>query len=278
MAALLCVREDRQRADQLAAILKARGFELDSSASAFERPTDYEASVALFSPAAVKSSLLLWAAKQAQDARRLVPIFVSLTALPRAFSLTAIHDLTEWSGEEEHQGVAAVQRHLLRLQRARSDQEALANLGRGKAAEPLPEATAAQRPRQVPERTPEPLPDRRFDRPPERVVEPVSQRAAPEPAAPPASARPPAPAAETSQPRRFERFAQRPMMATPAPRPGSMFGSMRGAGAAPALRIEPEQEPLDANGAPIQAPSVSAAARRRRLILRERMLSGLPLD
>lgn len=267
MAALLCVREDRQRADLLAAILRARGFELDTSASAFERPGDYEASIALFSPAAVKSSLLLWAAKQAQDTRRLVPIFVSLTALPRAFSLTAIHDLTEWSGEEDHAGVVAVQRHLLRLQRARNDQESLAQLGRGKAAEtaPLPvpaqpapvvAVPAAPPVRSAPAAAPESFVDRL----------PVAPARQPEPAMAESATAP-------ATPRRMDRLAQRPMMAVPVPRSGAHLGANR-AGAAPALRMEPEPALEPAAAAPI----VSAAARRRRLILRERMLSGLPLD
>lgn len=247
MAALLCVREDRLRAAQLAALLSARGFELDSSATAFERPSDYEASIALFSPGAVKSSLLLWAAKQAQDARRLVPIFVSLTALPRAFSLSAIHDLTEWNGEEDHQGLLAVQRHLLRLQRARSDHEALAQLGRGRPGEPAEAATPARAP-----------------------VAPAPQFA-------PAVVKTGVTAAtlESAANRRADRIAPQRPVATSSlgQKPGSLFSASRSA-AAPALRLEPEHA-MDADTA---APNVSAAARRRRLILRERMLSGLPLD
>lgn len=130
VAALLTVREDRKPADQLTALLESQGLTVDRSATALESPADFEAAIVLFSPAAVRSSLLLWAAKQALDCHKLVPVFVSLAALPRAFSRMPIHDLSEWSGDQEHTAITAIQRHLTRLSRVRSDGAALGQIGR----------------------------------------------------------------------------------------------------------------------------------------------------
>lgn len=130
VAALLTVREDRKPAEQLTALLEDQGLSVDRSATALESPADFEAAIVLFSPAAVRSSLLLWAAKQALDCHKLVPVFVSLAALPRAFSRMPIHDLSEWSGDHDHTAISAIKRHLARLSRVRSDGAALGQVGR----------------------------------------------------------------------------------------------------------------------------------------------------
>ncbi len=131
VAALLTVREDRKAADQLTSLLEGQGLTVDRSATALESPADFEAAIVLFSPAAVRSSLLLWAAKQALDCHKLVPVFTSLAALPRAFSRMPIHDLSEWAGDHDHSAITAIQRHLARLSRVRSDGAALGQVGRG---------------------------------------------------------------------------------------------------------------------------------------------------
>lgn len=130
VAALLTVRDDRKTADQLSALLESQGLAVDRSATALESPADFEAAIVLFSPAAVRSSLLLWAAKQALDCHKLVPIFTSLAALPRAFSRMPIHDLSEWAGNPDHSTITAIQRHLTRLSRVRRDGMALGEVGR----------------------------------------------------------------------------------------------------------------------------------------------------
>lgn len=129
-AALLTVREDRKAADQLTSLLEGQGLIIDRSATALESPADFEAAIVLFSPAAVRSSLLLWAAKQALDCHKLIPVFTSLAALPRAFSRMPIHDLSEWAGDDDHSAITAIRRHLARLSRVRSDGAALEQVGR----------------------------------------------------------------------------------------------------------------------------------------------------
>jgi hypothetical protein len=236
MAALLSVREDRERADRLMEILRKQGVELDSSASAFERPGDYEACVALFSPHAVKSSLLLWAAQQALDARRLVPVYLSLTAIPKAFALTPIHDLHEWAGEADHSAVIAIQRHVLRLHRTRNEHDSLANLGRGRAGAAGVRLTPEAGPLLVEGMPPELPSAASVLRAPQAAVRALSE---------------------------FE---------TPAARAAEpLLQAWRGPDR------PPEAGAMGADDEADQA-SVSAAARRRRLIQRERMLNGLAGD
>lgn len=239
MAAILCVREDREQAERLLSLLRRVGFSFDGCATAYERPAEYEAAVALFSPAAVKSSLLLWASKQALDSHRLVPVYLVLTALPRAFEGTPIHDLTDWHGEEEeHPGVLAVQRHLQRLGRVRSDEAALAQVGRGARSEPAASRPAASLP---PADAARPAP------PQVAAAQPTQSPA-------PAAARP--------------RFVFRENLDFSEAREATRrFRDTVADGAGQAL--EPNAH---------AAPTVSAAARRRRLILRERLQSGLPIS
>ena len=228
MAALLCVREDRERADRLMELLRDKGIDLDSSASAFERPADYEASVALFSPHAVKSALLVWAAQQALDARRLVPVYLSLTAIPKAFALTPIHDRHEWAGEPDHPAVTAIERHILRLQRSRSEHENLANLGRARPGLRLQQEAGPMLVEAMP---------------PEHAIE----------APRPMFVRAPA--------RTLSEFETPAALAEEALAPHWD---------APPMAQQPARE------AEVEAASISAAARRRRLIMRERMLGGRP--
>lgn len=229
MAALLCVREDRERADRLMEILREKGVDLDSSASAFERPADYEASVALFSPHAVKSALLVWAAQQALDARRLVPVYLSLTAIPKAFALTPIHDLHEWAGQPDHPAVTAIERHILRLQRSRSEHENLANLGRARTGVRLQQDAGPMLVEAMPPEQPIEAPRQMFVRAPARTLSEFET-----------------PAASISEEAMLSRWA-----APEAPR-----------------QPTPEEA--------YEAASISAAARRRRLIMRERMLGDRP--
>lgn len=299
VAALFSVREDRLHADRLAAVLEQRGLALDRSASALEQPAEYAAAIALFSPAAVRSSLLLWAAKQALEAHRLIPVFVSLCALPRAFAKTPIHDLTEWSGEDDHMAIAAIERHLVRLVRARTDGAALAQLGRGRQneAEPMtPPEPAPSLPAYAPPigrsmpavrrpaaPVPAPEPQGAYPAAATRAYAPRLPSSTP-PSPPRAPAAAPAPAAQARMPAPIAQ-PRAPTMRAPvvAATPIVSRRPQHSAALAPAMETFADYE-ADGGGyseaeQSYEPPSVSssAAARRRRRILRERMQSGLPI-
>ena len=119
-ASLLFVREDRAVAEKLARILEAEGVSICASASAYESPHSYDATIALFSSAAVRSRLLMEMALEAEAAGKLVPVFVGFCHLQAPLNRLMLHDLCEWDGEAEAVALQAIRAHVMRIARARA--------------------------------------------------------------------------------------------------------------------------------------------------------------
>ncbi|MBU6406532.1 MAG: hypothetical protein KGS44_05255 [Alphaproteobacteria bacterium] len=141
-ASLLFVREDRAIADRLARALEAHGVSMCASASAYEDVDNSDAAVALFSSAAVKSTLLMERALAAEAQGKLVPVFVGFCHLQAPLNKLALHDLCEWNGEGSDIALQAIRAHVMRIARARSAGEILKQDMR--APEPEPPSSAAR--------------------------------------------------------------------------------------------------------------------------------------
>lgn len=124
-AALVFVREDGAAAERLAVALERAGVTVCRSASVFEDPQGYGAVVALFSPAAVRSRLVMDAALRAREEGRLVAVFIGLCPLPQAFSGIAMHDLSSWGGNADDAVVTAVAQQIRRARAVRSTKATL---------------------------------------------------------------------------------------------------------------------------------------------------------
>lgn len=129
-AALVFVREDSNAAERLAGALERAGVSVCRSASVFEDPDAYGAVVALFSPAAVRSRLVMDAAARAREEGRLVAVFVGLCPLPPVFSGIAMFDLSSWGGQADDAAVTAVAAQIRRAKQVRAAKAGLErNLG-----------------------------------------------------------------------------------------------------------------------------------------------------
>lgn len=124
-ASLLFVREDRAVADRLARALESHGVAICASASAYEGSDGYDAAVALFSSAAVKSPLLMERALAAEAEGKLVPVFVGFCHLQAPLNKLALHDLCEWNGDGADVAFQAIRAHVMRIARARLTGETL---------------------------------------------------------------------------------------------------------------------------------------------------------
>jgi len=139
-ASLLFVRDDRTVADKLARALEANGVTICASVSALEEAAEYDAVVALFSGAAVKSPLLMERALQAEQEGKLVPVFVGLCHLQAPLNRLVFHDLCEWHGDVTDVALQAIRAHVMRIARARSAGEILRAGMRAPEPEPEPPA------------------------------------------------------------------------------------------------------------------------------------------
>jgi hypothetical protein len=124
-AALVFVREDSAAAERLAGALERAQVSVCRSASVFETQDDYGAVVALFSPAAVRSRLVMEAAARAREEGRLVPVFVGLCPLPAAFHGIAMYDLSAWGGDANDAVVSAVAQQIRRTKQVRTTRAGL---------------------------------------------------------------------------------------------------------------------------------------------------------
>lgn len=145
-ASLLFVREDRAVADRLARALESHGVTICASASAYEGSDGYDAAVALFSSAAVKSPLLMERALAAEAEGKLVPVFVGFCHLQAPLNKLALHDLCEWNGDGADVAFQAIRAHVMRIARARAAGESLKQEMRSPEPEPPPPAPPAPDP------------------------------------------------------------------------------------------------------------------------------------
>lgn len=143
-AALVFVREDSAEAERLAVALERAGVTVCRSASVFEDPDAYGAIVALFSPASVRSRLVMDAALRARSEGRLIAVFAGLCSLPAAFSGVSMHDLSSWGGNADDAVVTAVAQQIRRTRTVRSSKAALERNMGARPAEPYePQGLAA---------------------------------------------------------------------------------------------------------------------------------------
>jgi len=175
---------DKPRADALARILNAVGYEVAAQPLTPEKIDRASAVLAFWSPSSINSQPVQNFASQAAFAKKLVSVRAGPADPPAAFALVTLHDLSSWTGSLDAPELRTLVSHVAKMAPPPQQQQAPArsvgfggNNFAGNGFDPYGRATSAPAPQ------PAPQPAAREPAPPQPVArQPAPQRdAAPAP-------------------------------------------------------------------------------------------------
>ncbi len=106
---------DKPRADALARILNAVGYEVAAQPLTPEKVDRASAVLAFWSPSSINSQPVQSAASQAAFAKKLVSVRAGPADPPAAFALVTLHDLSSWTGSLDAPELRTLVSHVARM-------------------------------------------------------------------------------------------------------------------------------------------------------------------
>lgn len=165
---------DKPRADAVARILNAVGYEVSAQPLTPEKIDRASAVLAFWSPSSINSQPVQTCASQAAYSKKLVSVRAGPADPPAAFALVTLHDLSSWTGSLDAPELRTLVSHVAKMAPPANQRPQSRNIGfAGNGFDPY-----GAGPAQTAQRAPTPAPTAR-DAPQPRAPEPVARERAP---------------------------------------------------------------------------------------------------
>lgn len=165
---------DKPRADAVARILNAVGYEVAAQPLTPEKIERASAVLAFWSPSSINSQPVQTCASQAAFSKKLVSVRAGPADPPAAFALVTLHDLSSWTGSLDAPELRTLVSHVAKMAPPANPRQQSRNIGfAGNGFDPY-----GVGPAQTAQRAPAPAPVAR-DAPPPRAPEPATRERTP---------------------------------------------------------------------------------------------------